>query len=42
MPSIELSSLTPIPAELSLEKSVLILNSRPKADAKLASQVVVN
>jgi hypothetical protein len=41
MPSIESSSLTPFPPELSLEKSVLILDSKLEADAKLVSQVAV-
>jgi hypothetical protein len=41
MPSIDSSSLTPFPPELSLEKSVLILDSKLEADAKLISQVAV-
>jgi hypothetical protein len=41
MPSIESSSLTPFPPGLSLEKSVLILDSKLEADAKLVSQVAV-
>ena len=41
MPSIDSSSLTPFPPELSLEKSVLILDLKQEADAKLISQVTV-
>lgn len=39
MPNIEVSSLTPFPAEISLEKSALILPSRPKT---LVAQVTVH
>jgi hypothetical protein len=41
MPSIKSSSLTPFPPELSLEKSVLILDSKLESDAKHVSQVAV-
>jgi hypothetical protein len=41
MPNLDSSSLTPFPPELSLEKSVLILDSQQEEDAKLISQVTV-
>lgn len=41
MPSIEASSLTPFPPELSLEKSALVLDSKLEAKTKLITQISV-